>query len=60
MKKIYLIPKTVEVKVDYSKSLLQSTSPQVTMSGEDAKTTGEGDDKDYVTLSRGSSWFDED
>lgn len=57
MKKIYLIPKTVEVKVDYSKSLLQSTSPQVTMSGNDASINEDGD---YETVSRGTSWFDED
>lgn len=59
MKKIYLIPKTVEVKVDYSKSLLQSTSPNsVTVSSNEAEindVTG-----DYETVSRGTSWFDED
>ncbi|MBQ9671598.1 MAG: hypothetical protein IJV34_01935 [Prevotella sp.] len=57
MKKIYLIPKTVEVKVDYSKSLLQSTSPNVTISGNPAEINGDGD---YKTVSRGTSWFDED
>ena len=59
MKKTYMTPDTEKVQVNVS-NILGAFSEPLLLQGNEATTTGTGDDKEYETLSRRNDvWEDE-
>jgi hypothetical protein len=60
MKKIYMTPEMVEVRVDLSMPLADSFALSMSETESSTETEKVGEEDFYVTLSRGSMWDDEE